>query len=306
MYVPGESLEIRARLEVKEPVDDPVFGVIIYDDAGRYLWGTNTALRDVSVGTLSLGRDGAVAHPGPSRPRHDLLGHARRHPEKRAGLPLAGEGLGFQSREPRGRSGIRAFRCVARGGTGIDAGDRLKCSRTRPRASSTRTGACSSSTRPTRCSSAPTTTRSTRRSSLMGSARPGDVAVDVGAMIGYYTVILAQDRRRRRACLRVRARSAELRAADRERRDERLRARDAATGRRRATSGTTQLFRAPEQIPRRQPRVRRPKAASRSTVDMVALDDAIDGPVDLVKIDVQGYEVHVLAGMRDLSHGRRS
>jgi hypothetical protein len=33
---------------------------------------------------------------------------------------------------------------------------------------------------------------------------------------------------------------------------------------------------------------------------MIALDDVIDGPVDLVKMDVQGYEGHVLSGMEDL------
>jgi hypothetical protein len=26
--------------------------VIVYDDAGRYLWGTNTSLRDQSLGTI--------------------------------------------------------------------------------------------------------------------------------------------------------------------------------------------------------------------------------------------------------------
>jgi ABC-2 type transport system ATP-binding protein len=52
VYTPGESLEIRARLDVKEPISEPVIGVIVYDDAGRYLWGTNTGLRDVDLGTI--------------------------------------------------------------------------------------------------------------------------------------------------------------------------------------------------------------------------------------------------------------
>lgn len=52
VYSPGESLELRARLDVTEPIHDPVLGVIVYDDAGRYLWGTNTAMRDVSLGTI--------------------------------------------------------------------------------------------------------------------------------------------------------------------------------------------------------------------------------------------------------------
>ncbi len=56
VYTPGESLEIRARLDVKEPISDPVIGVIVYDDAGRYLWGTNTGLRDVDLGTIDADR----------------------------------------------------------------------------------------------------------------------------------------------------------------------------------------------------------------------------------------------------------
>jgi ABC-2 type transport system ATP-binding protein len=56
VYTPGESLEIRARLDVKQPISDPVIGVIVYDDAGRYLWGTNTGLRDVDLGTIDADR----------------------------------------------------------------------------------------------------------------------------------------------------------------------------------------------------------------------------------------------------------
>jgi ABC-2 type transport system ATP-binding protein len=53
VYEPGESMEIRAKLSLREPIDDPVLGCIVYDDSGRYLWGTNTALRDLSVGRLN-------------------------------------------------------------------------------------------------------------------------------------------------------------------------------------------------------------------------------------------------------------
>ena len=52
VYSPGESLEIHARLDVTHPIADPVLGVIVYDDAGRYLWGTNTGLRDIGLGTV--------------------------------------------------------------------------------------------------------------------------------------------------------------------------------------------------------------------------------------------------------------
>lgn len=56
VYSPGEQVEIRARLDVTEPIDDPVFGVVVYDDAGRYLWGTNTAMRDMGLGTVDGAR----------------------------------------------------------------------------------------------------------------------------------------------------------------------------------------------------------------------------------------------------------
>jgi ABC-2 type transport system ATP-binding protein len=56
VYTPGESVEIRARLDVEGSISDPVLGVVVYDDAGRYLWGTNTGLRDMSLGTINGSR----------------------------------------------------------------------------------------------------------------------------------------------------------------------------------------------------------------------------------------------------------
>ncbi len=52
VYVPGESLELRATVEFDRPIDDPVIGIIMYDDAGRHLWGTNTGLRENSLGLV--------------------------------------------------------------------------------------------------------------------------------------------------------------------------------------------------------------------------------------------------------------
>jgi ABC-2 type transport system ATP-binding protein len=63
VYNPGEALEIRARLDVTSPIDDPVLGVIVYDDAGRYLWGTNTGLRDQGLGTIDGSRTIRVRIP---------------------------------------------------------------------------------------------------------------------------------------------------------------------------------------------------------------------------------------------------
>ncbi|MEX2392929.1 MAG: ABC transporter ATP-binding protein, partial [Actinomycetota bacterium] len=56
VYEPGESVEIRTRLEVHSTVEDPVLGIMIYDDTGRGLWGTNTTLRDIVVGTIDSDR----------------------------------------------------------------------------------------------------------------------------------------------------------------------------------------------------------------------------------------------------------
>jgi ABC-2 type transport system ATP-binding protein len=56
VYEPGESLEIRAQLEAKETVENPVLGIMIYDDTGRGLWGTNTTLRDINIGTIDGAR----------------------------------------------------------------------------------------------------------------------------------------------------------------------------------------------------------------------------------------------------------
>jgi ABC-2 type transport system ATP-binding protein len=63
VYSPGERLEIRARVDVDRPLEDPVVGVIIYDDTGRFLWGTNTALRDEPLGTVSGPRDVTITIP---------------------------------------------------------------------------------------------------------------------------------------------------------------------------------------------------------------------------------------------------
>lgn len=56
VYSPGEAVEISARVDVTEAIDDPVLGMMVYDDAGRYLWGTNTAMRDMSLGTVDGSR----------------------------------------------------------------------------------------------------------------------------------------------------------------------------------------------------------------------------------------------------------
>jgi FkbM family methyltransferase len=132
----------------------------------------------------------------------------------------------------------------------------------------------------------------------MGLLRPGDVAVDVGAMIGYYTVILAKyvgPTGRVHAFepdpdnFALLASNVELNGYDH------VRCTNALVG---SGAGRGQLWRAPSN--RGDHHAFQTAGRDAVDVDVVALDDVFDEPVDLVKIDVQGYESHVLAGMRGL------
>jgi ABC-2 type transport system ATP-binding protein len=52
VFEPGEPLDIVVTFDVAEPLNDPVVGIIIYDDAARHLWSTDTARRNVSLGSV--------------------------------------------------------------------------------------------------------------------------------------------------------------------------------------------------------------------------------------------------------------
>ena len=133
---------------------------------------------------------------------------------------------------------------------------------------------------------------------VIGLLRPGDVAVDVGAMIGYYTVILAKHVE---ADGRVFAfepdpdnfalleSNVELNGYAN------VTCTQAIVG---SAGGRGTLWRAPSN--RGDNHAFPSDGRTTVEVEMVALDDVIDEPVDLVKIDVQGYEAFVLAGMRGL------
>jgi ABC-2 type transport system ATP-binding protein len=51
--VPGEALTIHVGYETTEPIDDVVFGVGVYDERGNALFGWNTDLLGIDVGTLA-------------------------------------------------------------------------------------------------------------------------------------------------------------------------------------------------------------------------------------------------------------
>lgn len=133
---------------------------------------------------------------------------------------------------------------------------------------------------------------------VMGLLRPGDVAVDVGAMIGYYTVIFA----------RYVGPSGRVLAFEPDPENHRLLTSNvamnsydhvvchcAAVG---AARGQATLWRAPAN--RGDNHLFPTPGRSTVEVEVFALDDAVVGAADLVKVDVQGYEGQVLAGMRSL------
>lgn len=52
VFAPGEAIEIRVSLESIQPVSDPVVGLALYDERDVLLFGTNTAINDIKLGTI--------------------------------------------------------------------------------------------------------------------------------------------------------------------------------------------------------------------------------------------------------------
>ena len=50
---PGESLKLVVTIEAEEPVDDVVVGIAVYNSAGWLVYGTNTDLHGIDLGTVS-------------------------------------------------------------------------------------------------------------------------------------------------------------------------------------------------------------------------------------------------------------
>lgn len=51
-FITGDDLEVRVSYEAHDPVDDPVFGISIEDYRGFTVYGTNTRLKEMRLGTL--------------------------------------------------------------------------------------------------------------------------------------------------------------------------------------------------------------------------------------------------------------
>lgn len=133
---------------------------------------------------------------------------------------------------------------------------------------------------------------------VIGLLRPGDVAVDVGAMIGYYTVIFASHvgTSGRVYAFEPDPENFDLLSSNVGRNGyEHVTCRAAAVG---AQTGRARLWRAPSN--RGDNHLFATQGRDAVDVEVVALDDVIEGSAELVKVDVQGYEGHVLAGMRGL------
>jgi FkbM family methyltransferase len=135
---------------------------------------------------------------------------------------------------------------------------------------------------------------------VMGLLRPGDVAVDVGAMIGYYTVIFAkhvEQHGRVYAFEPDPENFALLESNVAMNGYGHVRCASVLVG---AEAGRGRLWRAPSNRGDHHAFPGADGDRESIDVDVVRLDDAVTEAVDLVKIDVQGYEAFVLAGMRGL------
>jgi ABC-2 type transport system ATP-binding protein len=49
----GEPLTVRVEFEASEPVEEPNFGISVYDSRGRHLFGTNTVIERIPTGTVA-------------------------------------------------------------------------------------------------------------------------------------------------------------------------------------------------------------------------------------------------------------
>lgn len=137
---------------------------------------------------------------------------------------------------------------------------------------------------------------------VLGIVRPGDVAVDVGAMIGYYTLILARGVGPGGRVYAFEPDPDSFRLLEENvamNGYEHVTCRRAIVGDR---SGSGSLFRAPDEH-RGDNRAYAHRKRAPTEVEMVALDEVVEAPVDIVKVDVQGFEGRVLEGMPNLIAG---
>ena len=133
------------------------------------------------------------------------------------------------------------------------------------------------------------------RKLLWSLARPGSVVVDIGANIGYYTLLIEARVSRSGKIIAFEPEPdnlIELRLNVEQNLLKNVEIRPFAVG---ATPGVVAFARGINGGVSEDGAL---LADTAIKVPMVALDDVLDGPVDLIKIDVEGYEGEVLAGAR--------
>ena len=101
--LPGEPVTFRVRYHTDDAVDDAVFGISIYDhNTGRFLYGTNTTILGLSLGTIVRRRRGGLRGRVGAAARRHVPDHGRHPLQGRGdGLRLAGAAGLVRGAEPR-------------------------------------------------------------------------------------------------------------------------------------------------------------------------------------------------------------
>ncbi len=61
VFPQGERVTVRARVVFAQPMEDPVFGLIVKGEAGEQVMATNTVLTDTPTGTFTAGEEAVYA-----------------------------------------------------------------------------------------------------------------------------------------------------------------------------------------------------------------------------------------------------
>ena len=123
--------------------------------------------------------------------------------------------------------------------------------------------------------------------------RPGATMVDVGANVGYFTVLASQAVGERGRVIAIEPESANLRLLKRNVRAHRCRNVQIIRAAAWESSTTLSLRRNPDNAGDHQTH----PGEGGEPVRAIALDDVLDGPVDVIKVDTQGADHYVIAGL---------